>query len=243
MNSVLNGLKNVWRIAGLGLGVLFAPLAFLLKPIAWLLPRSWRSKRAQAWATPTFGVSTQSLDGSLFKPLDAQRAAPQVILRPANPLFVWASLLVALCLNLLPLGSYYWLPDWLALAIMFWSCREPRLVSLGVAFLFGLLMDVHDSTVLGEHSLGYCIIAYGGVLLSRRLPSFGVWSQALQVWPVLLIASVLSLVVRVFFGGLFPGWWFALLSPTFGAAMWALVVWLLLAPQRRPLDIDQNRPL
>jgi rod shape-determining protein MreD len=68
-------------------------------------------------------------------------------------------------------------------------------------------------------------------------------SQALQIWPVLLAAQAVTLIVRVFFGGYFPGWTAALVSPTLGAIIWPVVTWVLLIPQRKSLNIDQNRPL
>jgi rod shape-determining protein MreD len=43
-------------------------------------------------------------------------------------------------------------------------------------------------------------------------------------------------------GGMFPGW-SILLAPCFEALLWPLVTLLLLAPQRRAPDPDQNRPL
>jgi rod shape-determining protein MreD len=43
-------------------------------------------------------------------------------------------------------------------------------------------------------------------------------------------------------GGMFPGW-MLLLAPLVEALLWPLVTLLLLAPQRRAPDPDQNRPL
>jgi rod shape-determining protein MreD len=131
----------------------------------------------------------------------------------------------------------------LALVFAFWACREPRLVGFGVALIFGLLMDVHDGKVIGEHALSYVLIAYACVMLSRRLPSFDSLSQALHIWPVFLAAQLLTLLVRAFFGAGFPGWIPALLAPTLTALAWPVAAWILLAPQRKPLDTDQNRPL
>jgi rod shape-determining protein MreD len=41
---------------------------------------------------------------------------------------------------------------------------------------------------------------------------------------------------------MFPGWGL-LLAPVFEALLWPVANWLLLAPQRRPPDRDENRPL
>ena len=239
-------LRALWRMATQGLAVLFAPLVWLARPLLKLgsfmsLGRLF-GKRS-AWKTEPLGMSSQALDSGLFKPMDVQRASPMLVLRPVNPLFVVFSLFMALSFNLLPWGNWVWVPDLLMVVILFWSYREPRMVSLGVAFSLGVLMDVHNGAVLGQHSLSYCIVAYAGVLLSRRLPSFGLFNQSAQVWPVFFVAQLLSVGVSVFFGEKFLGWWILMLSPTIATLCWPFVTGALLYPQRRPLDIDQNRPL
>ena len=77
----------------------------------------------------------------------------QQLLLPANPLFIWGSLLVALLLNMLPLGRTPWLPDFLILVLVFWSVHQPLRVGIGAAFFFGLCMDVNQTALLGQHAL------------------------------------------------------------------------------------------
>ncbi|MCM2251197.1 MAG: rod shape-determining protein MreD, partial [Ramlibacter sp.] len=45
----------------------------------------------------------------------------QQLLLPANPAFIWGSLLLALLANMLPLGRTPWVPDFVALVLVFWS--------------------------------------------------------------------------------------------------------------------------
>ena len=47
---------------------------------------------------------------------------------------------------------------------------------------------------------------------------------------------------RLATGAEFPGWPM-LLAPLFEALLWPLASWLLLVPQRRAPDPDENRPL
>jgi rod shape-determining protein MreD len=62
------------------------------------------------------------------------------------------------------------------------------------------------------------------------------------VLPLFLGAHLVSLLLRLAAGGMFPGWWlFA--APLAEALLWPFAVWLLLAPQRRAPDPDKNRPL
>lgn len=164
------------------------------------------------------------------------------LLLPANPLFIWTTLVVALLANLIPLGRVPGMPDLLALALVFWNVHQPRRVSVGVAFLFGLVMDVHDGAILGQHALAYTLLSYFATTIHRRLLWFTVPSQAVQILPLFFAAHAVSLVVRMLAGGMFPGW-NLLLAPVFEALLWPIATWVLLAPQRRPPDPDQNRPL
>ena len=166
----------------------------------------------------------------------------QQLLLPANPLFIWASLFAALLLNMLPLGRIPWLPDFLALVLVFWNVHQPLRVGIGVAFMFGLGMDVHQSSLLGQHALSYTALSFFATMIHRRLLWFSVPSQAVQVLPLFAAAHALELAIRMLGGGIFPGWWL-LLAPLLESLMWPVISILLLAPQRRALDPDENRPL
>ena len=167
---------------------------------------------------------------------------PDQLLLPVNPLFIWTTLLCAFAFNLVPLGREPAMPDLLALALVFWNVHQPRRVGVGVAFAFGLLMDVHDGALLGQHALAYTLLSFFAVTIHRRLLWFTVPSQAVQIFPLFVAAHAVSLLVRMLAGGMFPGWQL-LLAPVFESLLWPIAVWALLAPQRRPPDPDQNRPL
>ena len=169
------------------------------------------------------------------------RGADQLLL-PANPLFIAASLLAALAFNLLPLGRQPAMPDLLALTLAFWAVHQPRRIGIGLSFMFGLLMDVHQGALLGQHGLAYTLLAYFAVVFSRRLTWFTLPEQALQVLPLFLAMHAVSLLVRLAAGDLFPGW-SLLIAPLVEALLWPVITLLLLAPQRRAPDPDANRPL
>jgi rod shape-determining protein MreD len=169
------------------------------------------------------------------------RGANQLLL-PANPFFIAFTLLVALAFNLLPLGRQPALPDLLAVVLVFWNVHQPRRVGVGVAFLFGLLIDVHQGALLGQHALAYTLLSFGAITIHRRLLWFGLPEQTLQIAPLFFAAHVVSLAVRLAAGDMFPGWEL-LLAPLFETLLWPVAVLLLLAPQRRAPDPDQNRPL
>lgn len=166
----------------------------------------------------------------------------QQLLLPAQPFFIWGSMIAALLVNMLPLGRVPWMPDVLALVLVFWSVHQPLRVGIGVAFFFGLSMDVHQASLLGQHALAYTALSYFAITIHRRLLWFSVPSQALQVLPLFLAAHAIELTIRMIAGGVFPGL-LLLLAPVAEALLWPVISVALLAPQRRAPDPDENRPL
>jgi rod shape-determining protein MreD len=170
------------------------------------------------------------------------RPGQQQLLLPVSPVFMWASLIVALLLNMVPIGRAAWTPDLLALVIVFWSVHQPARIGIGAAFVFGLLMDVHQASMLGQHALSYTTLGFFAIMIHRRLLWFPVVSQALQVLPLFAVSHLIELGIRMIGGGVFPGWTL-LIAPLIEAALWPLASATLLAPQRRAPEPDANRPL
>ena len=166
----------------------------------------------------------------------------QQLLLPANPVFIWTSLIAALLLDMLPLGRVPWMPDFLALVLVFWNVHQPQRVGIGLAFMFGLGLDVHQSALLGQHALSYTALSFFATMIHRRLLWFTVPSQALQILPLFALAHGVEIVIRLISGGNFPGW-MLLLAPVAESLLWPVVSVMLLAPQRRAPNPDQNRPL
>jgi rod shape-determining protein MreD len=164
------------------------------------------------------------------------------LLLPVSPLFITISLLCAFLLNLLPWGQWHGVPDWLALVLVFWCAHQPRKVGMGIAFLFGLCMDVHQASLLGEHALSYTLLSYAAIALHRRILWFGLLGQMLHIFPMLVVAEVTVLLVQMMNGAAWQGFSF-LLGCLSASLLWPLTSWLLLAPQRRPPVKDETRPL
>lgn len=164
------------------------------------------------------------------------------ILLPVRPWFIYTSLIVALLLNFLPTSNWAGVPDWVALVLCFWSVREFRRVGMGWAFMLGLLMDVADGAVLGQHCFAYVLLAYFSASLSRRLLWFPLFQQALQVLPLLLMTQVIQLLMRLAVGADFPGWGY-LIGPVIASLLWIPATFVLLLPQYRPVEQNPDRPI
>jgi rod shape-determining protein MreD len=144
--------------------------------------------------------------------------------------------------NMLPVGRISWMPDLLAVTLVFWSVHQPLRIGVVAAFLFGLAVDVHQTSLLGQHALAYTILSFFAITIHRRLLWFTVPSQAVQVLPLFAASHAIELAIRMLAGGAFPGAP-VLLAPVIEAALWPVVSVLLLLPQRRAPDPDENRPI
>ncbi|MDY0048345.1 MAG: rod shape-determining protein MreD [Thauera propionica] len=164
------------------------------------------------------------------------------ILLPVKLWFVYLSLIAALGLEYIPSGRVPGIPDWVALVLAIWCVREPLRIGMGVGFVFGLLVDVGQGAAMGQHALAYVVLAYVANGAARRVLWFPLLQQAIHMLPLFLLTQVLMLVVRVLAGAEFPGWSY-FLSSLSSALLWAPLSILLMLPQYRPVDRDDNRPI
>ena len=161
------------------------------------------------------------------------------ILLPVRPAFIVATLVAAALLNMMPWSGWTaWLrPDFVALLVLYWVIEQPRRVGFTAAFTVGLLMDVAEGALLGQHALSYSILAYAGMALNRRVRRFSLAAQVAHVIPLLLVNDVIVLGVRMLAGADFPGYPYFLGSFVAGA-LWPLIAVLLKLPQRPRSDPD-----
>lgn len=95
--------------------------------------------------------------------------------RALRQLPVIVTLLIAFMLMIapMPVAAEPFRPDWLALVLVFWAMTVPRSYSVGIAWLLGIVLDVAQGTLLGQHALALCVIVYITVkfhLLMRVFP-------------------------------------------------------------------------
>lgn len=110
------------------------------------------------------------------------------ILRPVSTMFIVTSIVGALLLNSLPWEGF-WLtlrPDFVALVLLYWCTHKPLRVGVGMSWAIGILADVGDASLFGQHALAYTLLAFGGVVLNRRIRMFDLREQTTQVFVILL---------------------------------------------------------
>lgn len=148
--------------------------------------------------------------------------ASRDILRPPAPMrLVLGSLLVALVLNVLPWSGWALTmrPDFVLLMLLYWVVHEPRNIGQTWGFALGLVMDVADSALLGQHALVYVTAIFLAQLLRIRILKLTVAGQALHMLGILLIAQLIYIGLNLSLGRDFAGL-ALIMSPLLGAILW-----------------------
>jgi len=163
----------------------------------------------------------------------------QEFLLPASNAFVFLSLLVALLLNWLPWQGIFLAlrPDFVALTLLYWCTHKPFRVGIGMAWMVGIIADVADASLFGQHALAYSVLAFGGIVLNRRMQMFDLRQQSLQVFPVLLMTYVTYALVHWQLHGYIA--WSYFLGSVVSAMLW-IPLTLMLQVIRLPRSDPDN---
>ncbi|MGL4766932.1 MAG: rod shape-determining protein MreD [Formosimonas sp.] len=132
------------------------------------------------------------------------------------------SLMVAWALSFLTVRQTVWL-DWMAFVLLFWTTYQPSRVTYGLAFGLGILLDVQQATILGQHALIYVWLVFAMRQVAARLQYSSILMHALAATGLMFAAQLL----RAFVSWLVLG-----KSVDIAAMLWILsgtLAWLLLA--------------
>jgi len=111
---------------------------------------------------------------------------------------VLMSLLLAMCLRIAPwpnpLADIN--PDWVLLALIYWSLAIPERVGIFHAWTFGLLTDVLTGRLIGQYALAYSLVIYICLKLHKRLRQFPITQQGLFIFFCLLLSQLLLFLIK-----------------------------------------------
>ena len=104
------------------------------------------------------------------------------------------SIIIALVLQIMPmpLNVDQFRPDWVLLVLSYWALAVPTRVSVGVAFLNGLILDILMGTSLGVHSFALCITIFVLSANYQRLRNYSLWQQSVIIG---ILAALYHLVM------------------------------------------------
>lgn len=111
---------------------------------------------------------------------------------------ILVTLVIAMCLRIAPWPTAIaaFNPDWVLLALIYWSLALPERVGIFHAWTFGLLTDVLTGRLFGQYALAYSLVIYICLNLHRRLRQFPLIQQALFIFFCLLLSQLLLFLIK-----------------------------------------------
>ena len=156
-----------------------------------------------------------------------------------SPTLIFLTILAAVLFSLLPLPEVLlpFKPYWVALVVIYWSLETKDIISLGMAFLTGLILDVLSGSLMGMHALSLVVMVFLVHRFRSRLRFFPPWQQALSVFGLLVNDRIILIWITVLLGEPVPTWKYWL-PPLIGMALWP---WLFLLLDRIRAMTRQQR--
>ncbi len=112
------------------------------------------------------------------------------------------SFVFSFMLAILPMPAWAsaWRPDWVAMILIYWCLVLPQRVGVGIAWFVGIIHDVLNDTLLGQHAFGFVLIAYLAVKFHQQMRLFPVWQQAIGVFGMVVLNQFLGIWIQSIFG-------------------------------------------
>jgi rod shape-determining protein MreD len=112
------------------------------------------------------------------------------------------SFVVAVMLTALPLPDWAvnWRPAWVALVLIYWCMAVPDRIGIAVGWFLGLILDVQQSTLLGQNALGLVLIAFLTIKSYQRMRVYPLAQQAVLICFYLLLYELIMLWIAGYLG-------------------------------------------
>lgn len=118
----------------------------------------------------------------------------------SNPIFqilvLMAIFVVAFVLEIMPFpaGFQGFRPSWVILVLIYWTLALPNKISVGTAFVAGIVWDLVLGSVLGVHSIVLSIAIYFVAKYHLILRNLSLWLQS-----ILVMLYVIAIKFAIFF--------------------------------------------
>jgi len=141
---------------------------------------------------------------------------------------VIVTIIFSLMLMVIPLPDWAapFRPDWIALTLVYWAMMMPRTWSVGSAWIIGIVLDVAQGTILGQHALALCFIVFMTVRFHLLMRVFPIQQLTATVFAILAVYQFILFWVNGVAGVDVPAvnYWGPVIS---GTLFWPVVTILL----------------
>ena len=145
---------------------------------------------------------------------------------------------LALILTIFPLPGWAeeLRPLWVVLTVIYWAMALPHRVSIGIAWMSGLLLDVLLDALPGQHALTLALVAFLTIRIHQRLRIFPLWQQSIVIFVMCFIYSIIVLWIKGI-TGVAPNLWLFILPSVTSAIIWP-AVFIFLRQIRRAYRVN-----
>jgi rod shape-determining protein MreD len=107
----------------------------------------------------------------------------------SSPTTVWLVLLIGALLSAIPLPASIepFRPPWVTMAIAYWAMMWPRTCGIVMAWIIGVVLDVMQGSLLGQHALSLSVVAYFTLRFHLQIRNFPLWQITMTVFALLAI--------------------------------------------------------
>lgn len=134
-----------------------------------------------------------------------------------------------------PVGLQGLRPAWIALLLIYWALALPDKISVGTAFVAGIVWDLLLGSILGIHALVLSLAIYFVAKYHLILRNLSLWLQSLLVMAyIILIRMSIFLIELILHGADFNSQ--ELLGASISGILWAWI-FLLMRQIRRGLHL------
>ena len=148
------------------------------------------------------------------------------------------TLFIAVMLTIMPLPDWarYLRPEWVMLVLIYWCMATPGRLNVGIAWLMGLVVDVINGNLLGQHALSFAIVAFVTVKLHKQIRVYPLWQQSLSVFTLIALNQLFVIWTKGIIDEAPDTWLYWLPSAT-SALIWPWM-YLILRDLRRKFRVS-----
>lgn len=149
-------------------------------------------------------------------------------------LLIPVTFLLAMVLTLLPMPAWtiWFRPAWILMTLIYWVIVAPHRVNVGTAWMVGIMLDVLNGTLLGEHALALTTVTYFVARLHSQLRMYPLLQQSLWVFIFVLFYQLILFCIQGFLGEL-PKTWLYWSSSVTSMILWPWVFMMMRDYHRR----------
>lgn len=126
-------------------------------------------------------------------------------------------------------------PSWLVLVLLYWILAIPNKISIGTAFILGIIWDLILGSILGVHALVLSVFAYLIAINHLVLRNLSLWFQGILTILFVIAIRLSIFLIEFFLNGVHFNWQ-AIFGAITSGILWPWL-FLLLRIIRRKLDL------